>query len=185
MPGVSSGYISGTSVPPRASTAVRCEMYLRALIAFLALPGVVAGLVPALLAYLDAGRIGGSAFGFVLLGIGFLLLLWCVRDFFVAGRGTLAPWDPPKHLVVVGLYRFVRNPMYIAVVTIVIGWSVASGSRLQIWYGVLLAFGFHLRVIYHEEPWLSRQFGDEWADYATSVARWLPRLRPWSCDERT
>jgi protein-S-isoprenylcysteine O-methyltransferase Ste14 len=159
-------------------------MYLRALIAFLALPGVVAGLVPALLAYLDAGRTGGWSFGFVLLGLGLVLLLWCVRDFFVSGKGTLAPWDPPKHLVVVGLYRFVRNPMYIAVLTLIDGWSLAAGSRWIAWYGVLLAIAFHLRVILHEEPWLRRQFGAEWAAYSASVARWLPRLRPWSHDPR-
>ena len=160
-------------------------MYLRALIAFLALPGVVAGLIPALLAYTDGRRTGGWTFGFVFLAVGFILLLWCVRDFFVSGRGTLAPWDPPKHLVIVGLYRFVRNPMYIAVMTMVVGWAIATGSRWLVWYGVLLAVGFHLRVVISEEPWLRRQFGAEWADYSASVARWLPRLSPWSYDKRT
>ena len=151
----------------------------------LVLPGVVAGLVPALLAYMDAGRNGGWAFGFVLLGLGLVLLLWCVRDLLVSGRGTLAPWDPPKRLVVVGFYRFVRNPMYIAVVTLVVGWSLAAGSRLLACYGALLAIGFHLRVICHEEPRLRRQFGAEWAAYSVSVARWLPRLSPWSYDKCT
>jgi protein-S-isoprenylcysteine O-methyltransferase Ste14 len=84
-----------------------------------------------------------------------------VRDFFVAGRGTLAPWDPPRHLVVVGLYRFVRNPMYVSVLTVVVGWWLATGSRLLAGYAVVLAIGFHLRVLYHEEPWLRRQFGEE------------------------
>lgn len=160
-------------------------MYLRALIAFLALPGVVAGLVPALLASVDGGRHGGWTFGFVFMGLGLVLLLWCVRDFLVSGRGTLAPWDPPKQLVVVGLYRFVRNPMYIAVLTLVVGWSFAAGSRLVAWYGTLLAVAFHLRVICHEEPWLRRQFGTEWSAYSASVSRWLPRFSPWSYDKRT
>jgi protein-S-isoprenylcysteine O-methyltransferase Ste14 len=68
--------------------------------------------------------------GLALLAVGLVLLLWCARDFFVSGRGTLAPWDPPKRLVIVGLYRFVRNPMYIAVLILLAGWSVATGSRL-------------------------------------------------------
>src|SRR5208337_5476743 len=114
-------------------------MLARALIAFLALPGVVAGLVPALLVALDGRRDGGGAYGFVVLGLGLFCLLWCVRDFFVAGRGTLAPWDPPRHLVVVGLYRFVRNPMYISVLTVVVGWWLATGSRLLAGYATLLA----------------------------------------------
>jgi len=105
-------------------------MYLRAFIAFLALPGVVAGIIPALIVHAEGDHLSGWTFGFVLLGLGFVLLLWCIRDFFVAGRGTLAPWDPPKHLVIVGLYRIVRNPMYIAVVTMVFGWSMIAGSRL-------------------------------------------------------
>jgi protein-S-isoprenylcysteine O-methyltransferase Ste14 len=96
-------------------------MFIRALFAFLALPGIVAGLLPALIVASDAQRSSGSGFGWVLIGMGLFLLLWCVRDFFVSGRGTLAPWDPPRHLVVVGLYRFVRNPMYIAVLTLVLG----------------------------------------------------------------
>lgn len=155
-------------------------MYLRALFAFVALPGMVAGLVPALLVSADVHRGGGSAIGFVFMVLGLVLLLACVRDFFISGRGTLAPWDPPKHLVVVGLYRFVRNPMYVGVLTLLVGWWLASGSRWLAWYAALWAVIFHLRVIYHEEPWLRRQFGAEWEAYSASVHRWLPRLRPWS-----
>jgi protein-S-isoprenylcysteine O-methyltransferase Ste14 len=80
--------------------------------------------------------------------------------------------------VVIGLYRFVRNPMYVSVLTVVVGWWLATGSRLLAGYAALLAIGFHLRVLYHEEPWLLRQFGDEWVVYCASVRRWLPRLRP-------
>ena len=147
--------------------------------AFLALPGVVAGLVPALIACQDTSRIlGGSKSGFVIMGTGLGLLLWCVRDFIVAGRGTLAPWDPPKQLVDAGLYRWVRNPMYIAVVTIVIGWSIATGSVWLAGYGIALAVGFHVRVPYFEEPWLKRQFETKWTEYSNAVNRWLPRFRP-------
>jgi protein-S-isoprenylcysteine O-methyltransferase Ste14 len=154
-------------------------MYFRALFSFLALPFMVAGVIPACLAYSDTGRQGGGIGGMVPMGIGLVLLLWCVRDFFVSGRGTLAPWDPPKHLVVVGLYRFVRNPMYLSVLTMVAGWIITTGSHRLVWYGLLWAVVFHLRVIYHEERWLGRQFGVEWTNYSASVSRWLPRLSPW------
>jgi protein-S-isoprenylcysteine O-methyltransferase Ste14 len=154
-------------------------MFVRAVIAFLALPGVVAIAIPALIAGSDTSRSGGGLSGFVALGLGLVGLLWCARDFFVAGRGTLAPWDPPRHLVVVGLYRFVRNPMYISVLTLVVGWWLTTGSRLLAGYSTLLAIGFHLRVLYHEEPWLRRQFGDEWIAYSASVRRWIPHVRPW------
>lgn len=153
-------------------------LLLRAAISFLALPTVVAGVVPPLLVRdMPIARqmvVPGS----LLLAVGSALLVWCVRDFFVSRRGTLAPWDPPKRLVVVGLYRFTRNPMYVAVLAIVAGWSVLYVSPLLALYAVLLAVGFHLRVRWHEEPWLERQFGAEWEAYARRTRRWLPTLRP-------
>ena len=85
-------------------------MFLRALLAFLMVPVVVAGIVPFTLALYDPFKGTGSLAGGLLLAIGLAILLWCVRDFYVSGKGTLAPWDPPKHLVTVGLYRYVRNP---------------------------------------------------------------------------
>ena len=151
-------------------------MLARALLAFLALPGVVAGLVPALIVCSEAHRGRGWVGGYVVLGLGLLLLLWCVRDFFVSGRGTLAPWDPPTRLVTVGLYRFVRNPMYVAVVALVAGWALAAGSRLLGAYAVALILLFHLRVVLYEEPRLRARFGAEWESYRTSVARWFPGL---------
>jgi protein-S-isoprenylcysteine O-methyltransferase Ste14 len=152
-------------------------MFIRALIAFLALPGVVAGLLPILIARGDTQRHGGTAIGFAVLALGLVLLLWCVRDFYVAGKGTLAPWDPPKRLVVVGLYRFIRNPMYVAVLTVVLGWTLIFGSTWLAIYLVTLAIAFHLRVLFYEEPRLRQQFTTEWGAYFTTVPRWLPRLR--------
>ena len=152
-------------------------MVLRATLAFLALPTIVAGVVPALV-------VGGTSTtrqmivpATALLTIGCALLLWCVRDFFVSGRGTLAPWDPPRNLVVVGLYRYIRNPMYVAVLTIIAGWALLYTSPSLAIYAVLLALGFHLRVRWYEEPWLNRQFGAEWEAYARRTGRWLPKLR--------
>jgi protein-S-isoprenylcysteine O-methyltransferase Ste14 len=152
-------------------------LLLRAFISFLVLPGVVAGLVPALIVTRDVHRGPGSDWGWALLVPGFCLLLWCVRDFYVSGRGTLAPWDPPRRLVIVGLYRRVRNPMYVSVLTLLLGWSLAAGSVRVAGYAAVVVLIFHLRVIYYEEPHLRKLFGAEWTAYAASVPRWLPRLR--------
>jgi protein-S-isoprenylcysteine O-methyltransferase Ste14 len=151
-------------------------MFIRALVAFLALPGVVAGLLPVLIASGDTKRHDGSAIGFGFLAVGVVLLFWCVRDFYVLGKGTLAPWDPPKRLVVVGLYRFVRNPMYVAVLTVVLGWTLVFGCTWLAFYLVALAIGFHLRVLFYEEPRLRQQFATQWSAYSAAVPRWLPRL---------
>lgn len=153
-------------------------LWLRALASFLACPAIVAGLIPALLARDRAIYADWLTFALPMLGVGGFALLWCVRDFLVSGRGTLAPWDPPKRLVVVGLYRFVRNPMYLAVLMILAGWSLLYGSWSLAGYGVGMAIAFHLRVVLHEESWLKRQFGVAWDDYAVRVPRWLPARRP-------
>lgn len=154
-------------------------MFIRALLAFLALPGLFAFVLPWLIAANDTSSGEGNAIGIVVAAIGLAVLLWCVRDFYVAGKGTLAPWDPPKHLVIVGLYRFARNPMYAGVLTFVAGWSVTTGSLWLTGYLVALAIAFHLRVLLFEEPRLSKQFGAQWETYAANVSRWLPRLTPW------
>jgi protein-S-isoprenylcysteine O-methyltransferase Ste14 len=153
-------------------------MLLRALLAFLALPGVVAGVLPLLIVGGDFRPGRAAAAGAVLLAAGLFLLLWCVRDFYALGKGTLAPWDPPGRLVVAGLYRFVRNPMYVAVLVLIAGWALVFGSLPLGVYFVLLAVGFHLRVVLAEEPWLRRKHGAQWEEYSREVPRWLPRLRP-------
>jgi protein-S-isoprenylcysteine O-methyltransferase Ste14 len=111
--------------------------------------------------------------------LGLVLLLWCVRDFSVSGKGTLAPWDPPKRLVMIGLYRHVRNPMYVGVVTLVAGWAVLYLSPILLGYALILAIAFHIRVLTYEEPWLAGQFGNAWQEYRSHVGRWLPRFSPW------
>jgi len=89
-------------------------LFFRALVAFLALPVIVAGLLPWMLLPNDRWRIGGTLLGWPVLAFGACVLLWCVRDFYLVGKGTLAPWDPPKTLVIVGLYRFLRNRYMLA-----------------------------------------------------------------------
>lgn len=154
-------------------------MLVRALLAFIALPGLVAIVVPPIIASLDPWRVGPARPGLVVMAAGAFVLVWCVRDFFVAGRGTLAPWDPPKSLVLVGLYRHTRNPMYVGVLVLVLGWAMTLGSPALGGYAILLAVAFHLRVLIHEEPWLASQFGPQWHAYAAAVPRWLPRFTPW------
>jgi protein-S-isoprenylcysteine O-methyltransferase Ste14 len=160
-------------------------MFFRALFAFLALPAVVGGLFPWLLLRNDGGRMRGMFLGWPLLFCGACVLVWCVRDFYVIGKGTLAPWDPPKKLVIVGLYRFLRNPMYVGVLGWVAGWSLVAGSPLLAAYTGVLAVGFHLRVILYEEPTLARQFGNEWTRYRVGVNRWLPELHSKSAQRST
>jgi protein-S-isoprenylcysteine O-methyltransferase Ste14 len=155
-------------------------MFLRALFAFLLLPGTFAGLVPFLIVSNDSTRkeAAASLLGAIPLVIGIGALGWCVRNFYVSGKGTLAPWDPPKRLVRDGLYRFARNPMYIGVLLLTTGWGIVTGSPLLLAYTAILAVAFHLRVLLFEEPWLEKQFGEEWIAYTAAVPRWMPRLRP-------
>jgi protein-S-isoprenylcysteine O-methyltransferase Ste14 len=148
-------------------------MFLRALAAFLVLPGMVAFVVPMLIARYDPWLAYASDAGLVLMFIGVLVLFWCTRDFYVAGKGTLAPWDPPQQLVDIGLYRYSRNPMYIAVLIIIAGWAAYSGSHFVLVYGFVCAAIFHRRVVVHEELWLDNKFGAEWQRYQRLVPRWL------------
>ena|SRR5689334_5751322 len=150
-------------------------IFFRAVLAFAALPAVVAGLVPWFLLDIDPWRKQGTLFGLPVSFFGACVLLWCVRDFYRIGKGTLAPWDPPKRLVIVGLYRFVRNPMYIGVLSCVAGWSLIAGSPVLGVYTPALAIAFHLRVVLYEEPTLARKFGEDWKSYGATVNRWIPK----------
>jgi protein-S-isoprenylcysteine O-methyltransferase Ste14 len=141
-----------------------------AVVAFVVLPGTVAFLVPWLLRPVGE-RLSLVGLPIIIAGSG--LLVWCVRDFYVAGRGTLAPWAPPEHLVVIGLYRLSRNPMYVAVLTILCGWAATFGSRTLWIYAAFFAVAFHLRVVYGEEPWLARTHGARWTAYRAQVPRWV------------
>lgn len=160
-------------------------MFGRALLAFLVLPGLAAVLAPPLIAHLDPWRGRIWLPGLAAMCTGVLVLLWCVRDFYVSGKGTLAPWDPPRELVVVGLYRWVRNPMYVGVLLLVLGWAIFLASPFLAAYVSLLAVGFHLRVVINEEPRLDARFGQQWHTYKAAVPRWIPRLRRGRLRDRT
>jgi protein-S-isoprenylcysteine O-methyltransferase Ste14 len=148
-------------------------MLIRAIAAFVALPGVVGFVLPIAIGISTGLPVRYKALSAVTLCLGISLLLWCVREFYVAGRGTLAPWDPPRHLVTTGPYRLSRNPMYIGVIAILLGWCLLWGSRTLVIYTVLFLCGFHLRVLLFEEPWAARQFGVQWQAYRARVPRWV------------
>jgi protein-S-isoprenylcysteine O-methyltransferase Ste14 len=153
-------------------------LLMRAIAAFIAMPGVVAFAIPIWLGADRSLRYPAAAALPLLAGAS--LLLWCVREFYVAGRGTLAPWAPPQRLVTTGPYRFCRNPMYLGVVTILAGWCLLWNSRTLIYYMLITLAVFHVRVLFFEEPWAARTFGAEWLAYRARVRRWLslpPALR--------
>lgn len=108
---------------------------------------------------------------------GAMIVLSAVISFYRRGRGTLAPWDPPCELVVRDLYRFNRNPMYIGVVLVLIGWALLTGSIWLYVYACAVAVVFHLRVVLYEEKEMALLFGPQWEKYRGEVPRWGVRLR--------
>jgi protein-S-isoprenylcysteine O-methyltransferase Ste14 len=146
---------------------------LRALLAFLAIPAMVALVIPAAIALTRGTEAGINPWGIPLLLAGLAGLLLCVRDFLVTGRGTLAPWDPPRHLVTTGLYRYSRNPMYLAVTTMLVGWALSFRLPTLWLYAAAVGAAFIVRVVTFEEPWLARTFGDDWEAYRHRVRRWV------------
>ena len=150
---------------------------IRALFFVALLPGVIAGYVPYQM-LLDSGglrlldfNVTSAASGILIL-VGITILLRCVWDFFARGKGTLAPIDPPRHLVVSGLYRYTRNPMYHGVLAVLLGqaWLFGIMSILTYALGVLIAF--HLFVVLYEEPALESRFHESYVAYRQAVPRW-------------
>ena len=151
---------------------------------FLVAPAVVTGAVPfALVGWTMQppllGTPGTRVAGIVAVTAGLTCLLDCFARFALEGRGTPAPVEQTEVLVASGFYRFVRNPMYVCVLTMVSGQALLFG---QVWLfayaGVLLA-AFHLFVRFYEEPQLGRRFGESYEAYCQHVGRWSPRLTPW------
>ena len=106
-------------------------------------------------------------------------LLDSFARFALEGLGTPAPIAPPRKLVVTGLYRYVRNPIYIAVVAVILGQALLFGDVRLLWYGALLWLFFHLVVVVSEEPALKQTFDTEYESFRANVPRWIPRLTPW------
>jgi protein-S-isoprenylcysteine O-methyltransferase Ste14 len=160
----------------------RLEAALGSALFLVAAPGVVAGLVPWLLTGWDSTDppaplvVLGAAF--IAGGAGVLLLTFA--RFVVEGRGTPAPVAPTDRLVVGGLYRYVRNPMYVAVGATIVGQALLLGRPVLLAYAALFWLVVAAFVRGYEEPTLSARYGDEYAAYRRAVPAWWPRLRPWS-----
>jgi protein-S-isoprenylcysteine O-methyltransferase Ste14 len=153
---------------------------LRSLLWTILIPGVVAAYVPWRFLGLRGVRIDPldplHCASLVLIAVGAVLLGMCIVDFARYGRGTLAPADAPRQLVVRGLYRYVRNPMYLSVTTIVGGELLLARSADLLIYLMTWLVVVHLFVIGYEEPTLRRRFGAAYESYARQVNRWVPRL---------
>ena len=162
----------------------RVAAVLGSMIFFVVAPGLVAYIVPFLLAQAqpEAWTVNPPVLKWVGLGLGVagtIALVECFARFAVKGLGTPAPLAPTEHLVVSGLYRYVRNPMYVAVVAIILAQGLWFASPAVLIYAALVWATVTAFVILYEEPTLARTFGEEYADYRAHVGRWVPRLVPW------
>jgi protein-S-isoprenylcysteine O-methyltransferase Ste14 len=142
-------------------------------------PGTVAGLVPW---WISRWRIRPALLGApsrlvgaLLVAAGLAVLVDSFARFALRGRGTPAPVLPPRHLVVSGLYRWVRNPMYVAIVSVVAGQGLLLGEERLLAWAALVWLGCHLFVVGYEEPALRRAFGEEYDAFRARVPRWIPR----------
>lgn len=155
-------------------------LLLRSLFFTFLLPGTVTVAIPYWIVSSREARLWthpARYLGLVLILIGAVGLLGCIWQFFAEGRGTLAPIDAPKELVVRGLYQYVRNPMYVSVITILIGEAILFGSTAIIIEVVIFMGLAYLFVVFYEEPALRRQFGESYEKYSQRVGRWIPRSR--------
>jgi protein-S-isoprenylcysteine O-methyltransferase Ste14 len=164
----------------------RLSASLGSVVFLLVAPAMIAGVVPWWMtrwqvrssSFLDALAL--KVIGVILIGSGLVVLLDSFARFALQGIGTPAPAFPTRHLVVTGLYRYVRNPIYLAVTALILGQGLLFASVGLIAYGALIWVGFHVFVIAYEEPTLRKAFGVEYDRYCANVPRWLPRIRPWS-----
>ncbi|MBV8198474.1 MAG: isoprenylcysteine carboxylmethyltransferase family protein [Candidatus Eremiobacteraeota bacterium] len=151
---------------------------------FVVAPAMLAGVIPWWITHwefrppflaAEATRLAGLAF--IVTGVPGLLDSFA--RFALEGLGTPAPIAPPRNLVVSGLYRYVRNPIYVAVVSVILGQALLFADRDLLVYGASMWFFFHIVVVAIEEPTLRQDFGAEYEQYRANVPRWLPRLAPW------
>lgn len=147
-------------------------------------PGVVTGLVPWLLTRWKVqrpvpGGISARVLGTGLIAVGGTVVTHSFVRFVMEGVGTPVPVAPPKHLVVGGSYRHVRNPMYVALEAVILGQALLLGQRRLLGYAAVFVVPSAAFVRFYEEPKLAATFGAEYEEYRRNVPGWLPRLRPW------
>jgi protein-S-isoprenylcysteine O-methyltransferase Ste14 len=152
---------------------------LKSLLFLILAPGMVSGFIP--LALLRTGTRLQTGFlsylAFPLWVIGVLILVWCFWDFLAKGQGTPAPIDPPRELIITGLYQYVRNPMYVGVLLVIIGHFLWFGFWNLLIYAALVFLAFNSFVIFYEEPNLRQRFGPAYEEYLKRVPRWIPRFK--------
>lgn len=147
-------------------------------------PGIIDGVVPWAISKwaISPSLLGVEPIrwlGVVLMLFGGALLLETFARFALQGLGTPAPIAPTKTLVVTGSYRFVRNPMYVGVISLILGQALLLGSVPVLVWGLVVWLAVHLFVLSYEEPTLSRDYGEQYDRYRANVRRWIPRLTPW------
>jgi protein-S-isoprenylcysteine O-methyltransferase Ste14 len=154
------------------------KLFLKSALFAILLPGTVTALVPSLIISRGRAPIPSNPIyllALLPLAVGISVLLRCIWDFAASGGGTLAPVDPPKYLVVRGLYRYVRNPMYVGVLLILFSEAWLFDSRALLSYAIGCFVTVHTFVLLYEEPHLRRKFGAVYVSYCETVNRWLPK----------
>lgn len=151
---------------------------LRTLLFTIVAPGTVTVALPYfILTRTHASSIGPlRSVGIPVVCLGIAIYAWCAWSFTVKGRGTPAPIDPPKKLVIEGLYRYMRNPMYVGVLTILVGEVLWFASPMLLVYAGIVAGIFHAFIRFYEERKLQNLFGGQYTAYCNTVPRWWPRL---------
>ena len=172
--------------PQRVSgtAAQRTMAVLGSAVFFVVAPFTLAGLVPW---WITGWRLRPPFLGLELTrGVGAIMIIAGVPGivdafarFALQGLGTPAPIAPPRNLVVTGLYRYVRNPIYVALVATILGQALLMGDGRLVVYGALLWLFFHIVVVASEEPTLEQTFGEDYAAFRAAVPRWIPRITPW------
>jgi len=153
---------------------------LKTIFFMLLVPGLLLGVLPAWLMAADTALFSLGLFRWLAVPlwlIGAAVMLWCAWDFTVKGRGTPAPIEPPRELVISGLYRYVRNPMYDGALLVLFGHVLWFPSLALIVCPIIFFVSFHLFVVLYEEPYLRKTFGAAYEQYCRDVPRWLPRVR--------
>lgn len=153
---------------------------LKTLIFTLLVPGTILGIVPWLLLHASGEAVMPSSFwliGLLPFLLGVILYFWCAGAFTFIGKGTPAPIDEPVFLVREGPYRWVRNPMYLGVFSVLLGEIILFHSLSLLVLLLVAGTAVHLFVTFYEEPHLTRQFGESYEGYLRTVPRWLPRFR--------